>query len=48
MVVWPFVLRVYTKCPNCGEVTMMKALKPKIFGGKEKLTAFIFNIVMLL
>jgi len=36
MVVWPFILRVYTKCPNCGEVTWIKVLRPKIFGGKEK------------
>ncbi|MEF3245381.1 MAG: hypothetical protein K6343_05315 [Caldisericaceae bacterium] len=36
LVVWPFTLRVYAKCPNCGEITWMEVLKPKIFGRSKE------------
>jgi len=27
-IIWPFVLRVYARCPNCGRTAWIKVLKP--------------------
>ncbi|MCJ7509208.1 MAG: hypothetical protein MUO85_10875 [candidate division Zixibacteria bacterium] len=32
--IWPLVIRVYTKCPQCNEVTWVTVTKPKIFSKK--------------